>query len=56
MGWAFFGQSSLVKMARKGWSEEEEGRWAGEIEKAIQKEIEEYGGVNFEGAVLIARK
>lgn len=52
----FFNWSPLVKMARKGWSEEEEGRWMGEIEKGIQREIEEYGGVCFEGAVLIARK
>ena len=52
----FFRDSPLAKMARRGWSGEDEERWMDEIEKAIQKEVKEYGGVFFEGAVMIARK
>jgi len=52
----FFRDSPLAKMARRGWSGEDEDRWMDEIEKAVQEELKEYGGVFFEGAVMIARK
>ncbi|KAJ3545495.1 hypothetical protein NM208_g2488 [Fusarium decemcellulare] len=51
-----FGHSPLVAQAQIEWTDEEKSRWMGEIEKAIQQEIQEHGGVYFEGAVLIVRK
>lgn len=39
-----------------GWSDEEKGRWPAAVEEAIQKEIEQYGGVLFETWTAIAQK
>lgn len=39
-----------------GWSDEEKGRWPAAVEEAIQKEIEQYGGVLFEAWTAIAQK
>lgn len=46
----------ISEPARKGWTEEEKARWPEVIEKAIQGEIEEHGGVLFEAWVVLARK
>lgn len=46
----------FTRPARAGWTEEEAGRWPEVIGKAIQNELELYGGVKFESWVVIAKK
>ncbi|RMJ19258.1 hypothetical protein CDV36_001103 [Fusarium kuroshium] len=48
--------SDFTRPARAGWTDEEVGRWPEAVDKAIQKEIDAYGGVKFETWVVLARK
>ncbi|KAF4963763.1 hypothetical protein FSARC_8246 [Fusarium sarcochroum] len=46
----------FMRPARAGWTDEEEGRWPEAIAKALEKEVEAYGGVKFESWILLAQK
>ncbi|KAH8174610.1 methyltransferase domain-containing protein [Sarocladium implicatum] len=46
----------MMQKAREGYSDEEEGRWAECVEKVVQDEISENGGIKFEAYVLLAVK
>ncbi|KAK3314441.1 S-adenosyl-L-methionine-dependent methyltransferase [Apodospora peruviana] len=46
----------ISEPARKGWTEQERARWPEVVDKAIQGEVEEYGGVLFEAWVVLAWK
>ncbi|KAJ5381889.1 uncharacterized protein N7496_004317 [Penicillium cataractarum] len=48
--------ADVSKMATKDWTEEERGRWPAAINEAIQREVEQYGGIQFESWTIIARK
>ena len=40
----------------KGWTDEEKGKWPAAVEEAIQKDVEQYGGVLFEAWTATAYK
>ncbi|CAM1507447.1 Fc.00g070880.m01.CDS01 [Cosmosporella sp. VM-42] len=46
----------FTRPARAGWSEEEQARWPDAVEKAVQEEVNEFGGVRFEAWVVLAKK
>jgi ubiquinone/menaquinone biosynthesis C-methylase UbiE len=46
----------ISKMATKDWTDEEKGRWPSAVDEAIQKEVEQYGGIQFEAWTVIAHK
>ena len=46
----------FVKPARAGWTPEEESQWPEAIEKALKKELDEFGGVRFQSWVVLATK
>lgn len=43
-------------MATKGWSDEDKEKWPAAVEEAIRREVQEFGGIKFEGWTVIARK
>jgi ubiquinone/menaquinone biosynthesis C-methylase UbiE len=46
----------ISKMATKDWTDEEKSRWAAAVDEAIQREVEQYGGIQFEAWTVIAQK
>lgn len=48
--------ADFSRMATKDWTEEERGRWPAAVNEAIQKEVEQYGGIQFESWTIIAHK
>lgn len=48
--------SDFTRPARAGWTDEEVSRWPEAVDKAIQKEVDAYGGVKFESWVVLASK
>lgn len=40
----------------EGWSDKEKGKWPVAVDEAIQKEVEQYGGILFEAWTAIAQK
>lgn len=51
-----FLMGELSAPARKGWSEEEVGRWEGAVDEAIKGEVGEFGGILMDAWVVLARK
>lgn len=48
--------ADFSKMATRGWTDEDMGRWPAAVDEAIQREVEEYGGIRFEAWTVIAHK
>lgn len=46
----------LMKRAREGFTEEEEAKWAGAIERAVSEEVSNFGGIKFGIFELLATK
>jgi ubiquinone/menaquinone biosynthesis C-methylase UbiE len=46
----------ISKMATKDWTDEEKSRWPVAVDEAIQREVEQYGGIQFEAWTVIAQK
>lgn len=46
----------LMKKAREGYTEDEEARWAESVAKAVQEEVDQFGGIRFGAYVLLATK
>jgi ubiquinone/menaquinone biosynthesis C-methylase UbiE len=46
----------LMAPARAGFTEEDEKKWSAAVDEVIKKEVETYGGVKFDGWVLLAQK
>ncbi|KAJ5177171.1 uncharacterized protein N7482_003048 [Penicillium canariense] len=48
--------ADLSNMATKDWTPEEKKRWPAAIEEAIEREVQQYGGIWFEAWIVIAQK
>lgn len=46
----------FTKPARNGYTEEEEAKWSAAIDQALATEVEEHGGIRFQGWGVIAQK
>ncbi|KFX91843.1 hypothetical protein V490_05707 [Pseudogymnoascus sp. VKM F-3557] len=46
----------MMANARKGYTEEEEARWAESVKQSVKEEVEQFGGIRFEAYVLLATK
>ncbi|CEI67274.1 hypothetical protein FVEN_g5819 [Fusarium venenatum] len=46
----------LMAPARAGFTEDDEKKWPEAVDEVIKKEVETYGGVKFDGWVLLAQK
>ncbi|XXG99232.1 hypothetical protein Hte_005569 [Hypoxylon texense] len=46
----------MMKRAREGYTEEEEGRWVEAVNQSVKEEIEQFGGIRFEAYILLATK
>lgn len=55
-GLAMLMSGPMMKKAREGYTEDEEARWQESIKRAIQEEVDQYGGIKFEAYVLLATK
>jgi hypothetical protein len=51
-----FMRAGFSNMATKGWTDEEKERWPAAVDKAIQREVDQYGGIQFEAWTIIAQK
>lgn len=46
----------MMKRAREGYTEDEEARWAESVDRAVQEEVVQFGGISFEAYILLAIK
>ena len=51
-----FARSPFTDSARKGWTEEEKGRWGEVLEEVLEHEIGKFCGVRFEGWAVLGKK
>ncbi|OOQ89067.1 hypothetical protein PEBR_10488 [Penicillium brasilianum] len=48
--------ADFSRIVMKDWTEEERARWPAAVDKAIRREVEQYGGILFESWTVIAHK
>lgn len=46
----------MMKKAREGYSEDEEARWTESVVRAVQEEVDQFGGIKFDAYILLATK
>ncbi|KAF2232262.1 S-adenosyl-L-methionine-dependent methyltransferase [Viridothelium virens] len=51
-----FMSGGFFEKAREGYTEEEKGKWEGEVRKAVERETEDYGGLRMHMWAVLARK
>ena len=51
-----FASGPFTDPARAGWTDDEKGRWQEVLKEALEDEKAEYGGVKFDGWVVLTTK